>query len=152
MHMMTEDIRKDMVAAMKAKDAVRLATLRSALTAFTNELVSKGKKPTDSLEDGDVIAVLKRLAKQRKDSIEQYTAGNRPELAEQEKQELAIIEEYLPAQASREQIEEAVKKLAADVDTSDKAAMGKLMGAVMKELSGNADGNLVKEVVTETLS
>lgn len=140
-----------MVAAMKAHDATRLTTLRGVLSAFTNELVAKGKKPTEQLEDADAIAVLKRLAKQRKDSIEQFTAGHRPELAAQEQTELAIIEEYLPQMASREQIEEVVAKLAAGVEPGDKAAMGKLMGAVMKELGGNADGNVVKEVVSAHL-
>lgn len=149
--MMTETIRTDMVAAMKAKEATRLNVLRGALTAFTNELVAKGKKPTDQLEDVDALAVMKRLAKQRKDSIEQFTAGGRPELAEKEKEELAIIEEYLPQLASREQVEETVKKLMGDMDASDKSAAGKLMGATMKELGGNADGAMVKEVVTELL-
>lgn len=145
---MTQKIREDMVAAMKARDELKLAVLRGALTAFTNELVAKGKKPTDQLEDADALAVLKRLAKQRKDSIEQFTAGNRPELAEREQQELTFIETYLPQNASREKIEEVAKAKMAEMDASDKAAMGKLMGAVMKELGGNADGNLVKEVVT----
>jgi uncharacterized protein YqeY len=146
--MMTQDIRTDMVAAMKAKDELKLTVLRGALTAFTNELVAKGKKPSDQLEDAEALAVLKRLAKQRKDSIEQFTAGNRPELAEREQQELAFIETYLPQNASREEIERVAKAKMSEMDASDKAAMGKLMGAVMKELGGNADGNLVKEVVT----
>ncbi|HET8580931.1 MAG TPA: GatB/YqeY domain-containing protein [Candidatus Paceibacterota bacterium] len=149
--MLTQTIREDMIAAMKAKDATRLATLRGALTAFTNELVAKGRKPTEQLEDADAIAVLKRLAKQRKDSIEQFTAGNRPELAEAERAELAIIEAYLPAMATREAIEAAIEKHMAGVTPGDKAAMGKLMGAVMSELGGNADGALVKEAVTEKL-
>lgn len=150
--MMTQKIREDMVAAMKARNELKLAVLRGALTAFTNELVAKGKKPTDQLEDADALTVLKRLAKQRKDSIEQFTAGNRPELAEREQQELTFIETYLPENASREKIEEVAKAKMAEMDASDKAAMGKLMGAVMKELGGNADGNLVKEVVTGLLA
>jgi hypothetical protein len=137
---------------MKAHDELKLAVLRGALTAFTNELVAKGKKPTDVLEDADALLVMKRLAKQRKDSIEQFTAGNRPELAEREKQELAFIETYLPQNASREEIERVATAKMAEVDATDKAAMGKLMGAVMKELGGNADGNLVKEVVTGLFS
>ncbi len=141
-----------MVAAMKAKDELKLTVLRGALTAFTNELVAKGKKPSDQLEDAEAMAVLKRLAKQRKDSIEQFTAGNRPELALREQQELTFIETYLPQNASREQIEAVAKAKMAEMDATDKAAMGKLMGAVMKELGGNADGNLVKEVVTALFS
>lgn len=137
---------------MKARDELKLAVLRGMLTAFTNELVAKGRKPTDVLEDAEAIAVIKRLGKQRKDSIEQFTAGNRPELAAREQQELALIETYLPHMASREEIENVVKAKLDEVDRSDKAAMGKLMGAVMKELGGNADGTLVKEVVTELFS
>lgn len=150
--MITETIRADMVAAMKAKEPLKLIVLRGMLSSFTNELVSKGKKPDEQLEDADAISVIKRLAKQRKDSIEQFTKGNRPELADKEKEELKIIEVYMPQMASREEIETVAKKLIGGVDASDKAAMGKLMGATMKELGGNAEGNLVKEVVTELLA
>ncbi|MEK9153922.1 MAG: GatB/YqeY domain-containing protein, partial [Patescibacteria group bacterium] len=98
--MLTQKIRAEMIVAMKAKDDLRVQTLRGALSAFTNQLVASGKKPTDELDDTGAIAVLKRLGKQRKDSIEQYTKGNRPELAEKEAKELKIIEEYLPQMAS----------------------------------------------------
>ena len=149
---MTETIRKDMVAAMKAKDATRVTTLRGVLSAFTNELVAKGKKPTEQLADTDATAVLKRLAKQRKDSIEQYTAGNRPELAEQEKTELAIIEEYLPEMASRAQIDESIKKHAEGVNPEDKSARGQLIGAVMGDFGGLADGKEVAEAIGDFFS
>jgi len=140
-----------MTAAMKARDSLRLETLRGALSAFTNELVAKGKKPTEELDDKDVIAVLKRLAKQRKDSAEQFEKGGRTELAEKEKGELKIIGEYLPQMASHEEIEKAVREKMIGIDASDKAAAGKLTGAVMKELGGNADGTLVKEIITSLL-
>lgn len=149
--MMTETIRNDMVAAMKARDEVKLTTLRGALTAFTNELVAKGRKPTEQLPDDEAIAVMKRLAKQRKDSIEQFTAGGRTDLAEREQQELAIIETYLPQMASKEEIEKVVKAKIAEMGTTDKSAMGKLIGAVMKEFGANADGNDVKEVISSLL-
>ena len=141
-----------MVAAMKARDATRVTTLRGIMSAFTNELVAKGKKPTEQLEDADAIAVLKRLGKQRKDSIEQYTAGNRPELAEQEKIELAIIEEYLPQMASRAQIDEAIKKHADGVNPEDKSARGQLIGAVMNDFGGLADGKEVAEAIGDFFS
>jgi len=149
--MLTQKIRADMTAAMKARDSLRLETLRGALSAFTNELVAKGKKPTEELDDKDVIAVLKRLAKQRKDSAEQFEKGGRTELAEKEKGELKIIGEYLPQMASHEEIEKAVREKMIGIDASDKAAAGKLTGAVMKELGGNADGTLVKEIITSLL-
>ncbi|MDZ4227038.1 MAG: GatB/YqeY domain-containing protein, partial [Patescibacteria group bacterium] len=101
--MLVAKIRTEMTAAMKARDSLRVDTLRGALAAFTNELVAKGKKPTEKLDDNDAITVLKRLAKQRKDAAEQYEKGGRAELAEKESKELKIIEEYLPQMASREE-------------------------------------------------
>lgn len=144
--MLSDTVKNDMKEAMKAKDDLKVQTLRGAMSAFTNELVAKGKKPTDQLEDADVMTVLKRLAKQRKDSVEQFTKGNRPELAEKEAMELKILEAYLPQSASREDIVKVAtaKKAEMNVDASGK---GKLMGAVIKEFEGNADGAVVKEVI-----
>ena len=140
-----------MIAAMKAKDQVRLDTLRGCLAAFTNELVAKGRKPTDELTDDEATAVLKRLGKQRADAAEQYTKGGRAELAQKEAAEKKIIEEFLPQMASREEIEKVVREKMSGADMSDKAAMGKLIGVVMKEFGGRADGNDVKAVVQQLL-
>ena len=137
-----------MTAAMKARDSIKVDTLRGALSAFTNELVAKGKKPTEEIDDKDAITVLKRLAKQRKEAAESYEKGGRAELAEKEKTELKIIEGYLPQMASREDIEKVVREKMAG---ADKAAAGKLVGAVMKEFAGTADGTLVKEVIESLL-
>lgn len=104
LRMLLDTIKNNMKEAMRAKDDIRLQTLRGALAAFTNELVAKGKKPTEELSESDMQVVLKRLAKQRKDSIEQFTKGGRLELAEKETKELAILEAYLPQMASREEI------------------------------------------------
>lgn len=145
--MLVDQIKNDMKEAMRAKDDVRVQTLRGAIAAFTNELVAKNMKPTEPVTDDMALAVLKRLAKQRKDSIEQFTKGNRPELAAKEATELAIIEKYLPQMASREDIERVAKAKKDEMGAVDAAGKGKLMGAVMKELGGNADGGLVKEVV-----
>ncbi len=145
--MLTAQIKQDMTAAMKARESLKVDTLRGAMAACTNELVSKGRKPTEELSDQEVVGVLKRLAKQRKDSIEQFTKGNRPELAQKEADELAIIEAYLPQTVSREEIEK-VARAKKDEMGVDAAGMGKLMGAVMKEFAGTADGNDVKEVVS----
>ncbi len=145
--MLTDNVKADMIAAMKAREQIKVDTLRGAITAFTNELVSKGRKPTDQLEDSEALTVLKRLGKQRKDSIEQFTKGGRPELAEKEAQELAIIEAYLPASASREDIEKVARTKKEELGVTDASGAGKLMGAIIKELNGNADAALVKEVV-----
>ena len=136
-----------MTAAMKARDALRLDTLRGALTAFTNELVAKGRKPTEELTDQEAVVVLKRLAKQRKDSAEQFERGGRSELAEKEKSELAIIEEYVPAGAPKAEIEKVARAKMAELGITDASGAGKLMGAVMKEFAGLADGADVKDVV-----
>jgi len=136
-----------MIAAMKARDPLRVDTLRGALAAFTNELVAKGKKPTEEIADNDAVVVLKRLAKQRKDASEQFAKGGRAELAEKELKELKIIEEYLPQSAPREEIEKVARAKKEALGVADVSGMGKLTGAVMKEFAGRADGNDVKAVI-----
>ncbi len=150
--MLQQQIREDLKTAMKAREQVRVDTLRGALSAFTNELVAKGKKPTEEISDADAVTVLKRLAKQRRDSADQFAAGNRPELAEKELTELKIIEAYLPQMASRADIERVAKAKKEELGVSDASGAGKLTGAVMKEFAGTADGNDVKEVVQSLFS
>ncbi len=139
-----ESIKAGIPEAMKAREEVKLRTLRSLVTAMTNEVVAKKRKPDEFLTDEEALAVLKRAANQRKDSIEQFEKGGRAELAQTEKEELAIIEAYLPAQMSREQVEAVVKAKKAEMPDAN---AGMLTGAVMKELKGQADGALVKEVI-----
>jgi uncharacterized protein YqeY len=147
-----ENLKKSIPDAMRAKDAVKLQTLRSLVTAMTNEVVAKKRKPDEFLTDEEAATVLKRAANQRKDSIEQFTKGGRPELAEPEKLELAIIESYLPSTMSREEITVVVKAKMAEMGVTSKAEAGKFTGAVMKELKGKADGGDVKAVVDSLLS
>lgn len=142
-----EDIRASLKDAMKAKDAVKLRTVRSMLTAFTNELVATGKTPQDMLDDQGVLSVIKRLSKQRKESIVQYEAAGRPELAEPEKEELAVLESYLPTLMSIDAIRPIAEAKKAELGVTDKSKMGVLVGAIMKELVGKADGADVKQVV-----
>ena len=142
-----EQIKSSLKDAMKAKDEAKLRTVRSLVTAFTNELVATGKTPQDMLEDDAVLAVIKRAAKQRKESITQYEAANRPELAAPEKEELAILEGYLPTMMSPEEIRPIAEAKKAELGIDDKSKMGMLVGAVMKELAGKADGGDVKVVV-----
>lgn len=145
--MLIETIKNNMKDAMRAKDSLKVDTLRGAIAACTNELVAKGKKPTDEVDDAMALTVLKRLAKQRKDSAEQFEKGGRPELAEKEMAELAIIQAYLPQMASREEIERVARVKKEELGVTDPSGAGKLTGAVMKELGGNADGSDVKEVI-----
>jgi len=150
--MLTQKIRTDMIGAMKAKDALRVETLRGAMAAFTNELVAKGKKPTEELADNDAVTVLKRLGKQRKEAAEVYTTGGRTELAAKEHAELKIIEEYLPQMASAGEIEKVARAKMAEMGVADASGLGKLTGTVMKEFAGRADGNEVKKVIQSLFS
>jgi len=145
--MLTQQIKADMVAAMKARDSIKVDTLRGCMTAFTNELVAKGRKPTEELADTEAVTVIKRLAKQRKDAAEQFATGGRPELAEKESNELKILEAYLPQMASREEILKVAEAKKLELVVTDKSGMGKLMGAIVKEFAGRADGSDVKAVV-----
>lgn len=142
-----ESLRESLKTAMKAKDAVALTTIRSIMTACTNELVATGKTPQDQLDDEGILAVIKRLAKQRKESIVQYEAAGRTELAEPEKLELAILEAYLPTLMTQDQIRPVAEAKKAELGVTDKSKLGILVGAVMKELAGQADGGDVKAVV-----
>lgn len=141
------ELKEHMKDAMRAKDSVRLGVIRGLISACTNESVAKGKGPDGVLSDEEVLTVLTRAAKQRKDSIEQFVGGGRPELAEGEKAELAIIKTMLPAQMSHDEIVAAAKAKAAELGVADKTGANKLMGMLMKDLRGKADGNDVKAVV-----
>ncbi len=138
--------------AMMAKQQVRLDTLRGVKSAFTNELVAKGRKPTEELTDDEALAVIVRLAKQRKDSIEQFTKGGRPDLAEEEESQLVFLQEFLPQMMSREEVMTVAQAKKTELGIEDKAKAGMLMSNVMKELKGKADGTLVKEVVDSLFS
>lgn len=142
-----ETLKKSIPDAMRAHDAVKLQTLRSLVTMMVNEVVAKKHKPDEFLTDEEALAVIKRAANQRKDSIEQFTSGGRPELAEPEKLELAIIEAYLPTLMSREEIEVIAKAKMVEMGVTSKADAGKFTGALMKDLRGRADGADVKAVV-----
>jgi len=132
---------------MRAKDTVKLSVVRGLISNMTNEAVAKGKGPDGVLTEDEVITVVLRAAKQRKDSIQQFVDGGRPELAESEKAELAVIETMLPAQMSRDEIVSAAQAKATELGITDKTKANQLMGMLMKDLKGKADGTVVKEVV-----
>ncbi len=146
-----ETLKNSIPEALRAHDEVKLRTLRSLVTAMTNEVVAKKRKPDEYLNDDEVIAVLKRAVNQRKDSIEQFEKASRMDLSEPEKAELAIIEEYLPAQMNQEKIMTIAKAKMAEMGITSKADAGKFTGALMKELKGRADGGAVKAVVDNLL-
>ena len=148
-----QDIKEQVKDALRAKDTIRLNVLRGLLSAFTNEAVSKRRKPDEELSNEEVLTVIGRAVKQRKDSIEQFEKGDRVDLVEVEKSELAILETYLPVQMSRDEIITYVKDKLANPTTPEATRGNKnqFTGFVMKELKGKADGALVKEVVDTLL-
>ena len=150
--MLHQQIREEIKNAMRAREALRLEVLRGVLTAFTNELVATRRTPQDVLENSECFTVLKRLVKQRKDAYEQFTKGGRPLLAQKEKDELVILEAFIPQSMSREEIKKIAEAKKAELNITDKSGMGKFIGAVMKVCAGNADGNDVKAVVEELLA
>ena len=147
-----EEIKAELKTALKNKEATKLLVIRALLTAFTNESVAKGSTPQDMLSDDEVLMVIKRQAKQRKDSIEQYQNAGRQELADVEKAELEILETYLPTMLSQEELEPIVKAKIDELNIGDKTKIGMLIGAVMKETKGQADGEDVKAVAERLLS
>jgi len=146
-----EQIKDELKESMKAKTVVKTGVLKSFISEFTNESVKLGRTPQDPLEDAEALNVIKRLSKQRKDSIEQFEKGGRPELAETEKSELMIIEEYLPEMMSEEEVRAHVLQKKDEMNITSADQFGQLIGAVMADLRDKADGGVVKKVVDEAL-
>jgi uncharacterized protein YqeY len=145
--MLQTNIKTDMVSAMKAKEALKVETLRGLMSALTNELVAQKKKPDEPVPDDMAFSVIRREVKKRKEASEAFRSGGRQELAEKEDAERAILEAYLPAMMSQEDIRKIAEAKKAEMGITDKKEMGKFMGAIMKELAGKADGADVKAVV-----
>ena len=140
------NIKEEIKKAMLARDTIRLNTLRGLSASFTNELVAKGHKPQDELGDEDCLAVIRRLVKQRKESIEQFKAGNRQDLVDNETAELAILEVFLPQMMSIEEVRKIVEAKKIELGITDKTKLGMFVGTLMKDLKGKADGADVKAV------
>ena len=145
--MLHEEIKNGIKDAMMKKNEVLLRTLRAMVASFTNELVAKNRKPSEMLNDEEVLVVIARLAKQRKDSIEQFKKGNREDLVKEEEAELVILEKYLPQLMDKSEIEEIAKNKKEELAITDTTKKGMLMAALMKDLRGKADGSMVKEIV-----
>jgi uncharacterized protein YqeY len=143
----------DLKQAMRDKDKVRLRTLRSVRAALQNKAIEQRQGGADVvLSEQDQLAVLRKQANQRKDSIKQYENAGREDLAEKERAELAVIEEYLPAALSDEELEETLQVIIDDVGAESMADMGSVMGWAMSELRGRADGSRVQQTVRDLLS
>ena len=138
-------------AAMKAQDKVRLETLRSIKKAVLDKEVSVRPAGQTALNETQELEVLSQVAKQRRDSIEQYQNAGRMDLAQQEAQELALVEEFLPKQLSDEEVAQVIDQVVAQVGASSAKDMGKVMGPAMQQLKGKADGKKVQELVKARL-
>jgi uncharacterized protein YqeY len=147
-----QEIKDQVKEAMKSREELKLSVVRGLIAGFTNELVSKKRKPDELLSDEEVLTVIKRQANQRKDSIEQFRAGGREDLATKEEAELAFLDAYLPQMMSREEVRKIAENKQKELGLSSKTDAGKLMSALMKDLKGMADGADVKAVVDELLS
>jgi uncharacterized protein YqeY len=142
-------VKNDIIEAMRAKDSLRLDTLRGLIALFTNEIIAK-KMPasTERLDDESVTLIIRRAVKQRREAIEQYEKGGRKDLADKERSEITILEKYLEPQMPYDEIRRFVADKLIGVD---KANGAKMIGMIMKELKGKADGAMVKSVVDEIL-
>ncbi|MEB3359556.1 MAG: GatB/YqeY domain-containing protein [Synechococcales bacterium] len=145
-------ISEDIKAAMKAKDKTRLEAVRGIKKVILERETDARAKGQEGLTDDEDLEVLTQQAKQRRDSIEQYRNAGREDLAEKEAQELAVIESYLPAQLSDEDLSTALDDIIAQTGASSPKDMGKVMGQAMAQLKGKADGKKVQEMVKAKLS
>ncbi len=143
----TKNIDAQLIEAMRAKDTVRLMALRGLKATFMNEMITLKKSGGETLSDEEALSVIRRLAKQRKDSIDQFRTGKREELAKAEEAELTILESFLPAQMPEEEIKKIAIAKKEQLTITDKSKVGQLIGAVMKETKGRADGATIKKVV-----
>jgi uncharacterized protein YqeY len=144
-----EQVQKDMVAAMRSKEELKLSTLRMVKAALKNKEIDKRA----ALDEKEEIAVLSTLVKQRKDSIEQFTKGNRPELARKEADEIVIIETYMPKAVGEEEVVAAVRATIAEMGSPTIKDMGNVMKATMAKFAGaRVDGKLVSETVKKELA
>lgn len=143
-----ERLEQDMKQAMKDKDKFRLSVIRMIRSAIKNKEISEQRVP----DEGEVLDILNREVKQRKDSLQDFEKAGREDLVEQVQNEIEVIMGYLPKQLSEEEVEALVKQTIQDVGASSKADMGKVMGALMPKIKGRADGKTVNQIVQKHLS
>ena len=147
-YMIKEKLQKDVKDALKSGDRKKLMVLGMVLAAIKNKEIEKRTELTDE----DVIGIISSEIKKRKDSVEQYEKGGRPELADGEKREVEMLMTYMPEQMSEEDVRNEVKKTIAETGIRDMKEMGKLIGAVMVKVKGKTDGQVVSRIVKEELS
>ena len=143
-----EQITEDMKSAMRAKEAERLGTIRLLLAAIKQREVDE----RITVDDAGIIAIIEKLIKQRKDSIEQFQKAGRTDLVDQESKELGILQAYMPAQLSAAEVQSAIQKVIADLGASGPQDMGKVIGALKAQLAGKADIGMVSGLVKAALA
>lgn len=145
-----DQISEDIKAAMKARDKVRLDTLRNIKKVFLEARTAPGAN--DTLEDADALKIIQKLAKQGRETAQTYVANNRQDLADGELAQVAVLEEYLPKALSEAEIEAEVRKIIAETGASSMKDMGRVMGVASKQMAGRADGRLISEIVKRLLA
>jgi uncharacterized protein YqeY len=148
MGQLTEQIRADMTAAMKAQEKEKLSTLRMVQSAMKYEQISAGHE----LSDEEAMVVLRKAVKQRHDSIEQYQKANRPELAAKEQAEVEVIKAYLPPELTDAELESGLREIIASTGAQSKKDMGKVMKEATAQYKGRADGKKIQEIVGRLLT
>jgi len=147
--MLFEKIIEDLKTAMKEKDQIRLATLRMVKSAMQNKVIEKKVK---DLSDEDMLQLIQKQIKQRKDSIEQYEAGKRDDLVKKENSEIEVLKKYLPQQLSQEELKAIIAEAVAVTGAKLKQDMGKVMKEVIPKVKGRADGKEINQLVNDALS
>lgn len=146
-------VKTDLTAAMKAQDDVRRRALRSLRAALANKEIEQRQEGAETtLSTEDELAVVQKQVKQRRDSIEQYEEAGREDLVEKEREEMEVLEEYLPERLSDEELSERLEGIIEEVGATSMGDMGPVMGRAMEELRGRVDGNRVRKMVQELLS
>ena len=147
---MEKQIQADMVAAMKAKETVRLASLRAIKAAIMLAKTAEGA--TGEIDDAGIVKIIQKLVKQGKESAALYSSQNRPELAAEELAQVAVMEKYLPKQMSEEEVKAVLAGIIAETGAAGPQDMGKVMGVATKQLAGKAEGRLISTLVKQMLT
>ena len=145
-----DKINEDIKAAMKARDKVRLGTLRNIKKVFLEAKTAPGSD--GELSDDAALKIIQKLAKQGKETAETYTSNNRQDLADEELAQVKVLEEYLPKQLTESEIEAIVKEIISETNASSMKEMGKVMGIASKKMAGQADGKIISDIVKKLLA
>jgi len=148
----TDRVTDEIKAAMKARDKVRLRTLRGLRSSLMNKTIDKRQGDDAELDEAEQLAVVRKEVKQRKDSIEQFADAGRKDLVQKEEEELEVLKEFMPEPMSEDKLRATIQEIIDDVGATDMSGMGPVMGRAMGQLRGKVDGSRVQQIVREMLS